>query len=135
MQSGVFCTGFSEKRGDFMNRKNWYAAGGGLLTGACNGLFGGGGGMIAVPYLERVAGYPTASAHATAIAVVLPATLVSAAVYLFFGLVPFFVFLPVSLGVLLGGFLGAKLLGKLEPKYIAIAFSVFMLAAGVRMLL
>lgn len=118
-----------------MNRKNWQAIGGGVLTGTCNGLFGGGGGMIAVPYLQNVAGYPTANAHATAIAVVLPATLTSAAVYLFFGLVPFFVFLPVSIGVLLGGFLGAKLLGKLDPKYTALAFSLFMLAAGVRMLL
>lgn len=118
-----------------MNRKNWYAIGGGALTGTANGLFGGGGGMIAVPYLERVAGYPARNAHATAIAVVLPATLVSAAVYLFFGLVPFFVFLPVSLGVLLGGFLGAKLLGKIDPKITSIAFAAFMLVAGVRMLL
>lgn len=118
-----------------MNGKNWYAVGGGLLTGTANGLFGGGGGMIAVPYLEKVAKYPTASAHATTIAVVLPATLVSAAVYLFFGLVPFFVFFPVSLGVILGGFFGAKLLGRLDPKITAIVFSVFMLVAGVRMLL
>ncbi|MCX4384393.1 MAG: sulfite exporter TauE/SafE family protein [Clostridia bacterium] len=118
-----------------MDRKNRYAVGGGLLTGAANGLFGGGGGMIAVPYLEKVAKYPTASAHATAIAVVLPATLVSAAVYLFFGLVPFFVFLPVSVGVFVGGFLGAKLLGKTDPKITAVVFSVLMLVAGVRMLL
>ncbi|MBD5636459.1 MAG: sulfite exporter TauE/SafE family protein [Clostridia bacterium] len=118
-----------------MNRKNWYAVGGGLLTGTANGLFGGGGGMIAVPYLEKVAKYPTASAHATAIAVVLPATFVSAVVYLIFGLVPLIVFLPVSIGVLLGGFLGAKLLGKINPKITAIVFSIFMLVAGVRMLL
>lgn len=118
-----------------MDRKNVYAVGGGALTGACNGLFGGGGGMIAVPYLERIAGYPTASAHATAIAVVLPATIVSAFVYLLFGLVPLSVFLPVSIGVLLGGFLGAKLLKKLDPKYTAVAFSAVMLVAGVRMLL
>ena len=118
-----------------MNGKNWYAVGGGLLTGTANGLFGGGGGMIAVPYLEKVAKYPTASAHATAIAVVLPATFVSAVVYLFFGLVPLIVFLPVSIGVLLGGFLGAKLLGKINPKITAIVFSAFMLVAGVRMIL
>lgn len=118
-----------------MDRKSWYAVGGGVLTGAANGLFGGGGGMIAVPYLQNVAGYPTANAHATAIAVVLPATLTSAAVYLFFGLVPFFVFLPVSIGVLFGGFLGAKLLGKLEPKYTALVFSLLMLIAGARMIL
>ena len=118
-----------------MNRKNWYAVGGGLLTGTANGLFGGGGGMIAVPYLEKIAKYPAANAHATAIAVVLPATLTSAAVYLFFGLVPLYILLPVALGVLVGGFLGAKLLWIVNPKFTTIAFSVLMLIAGVRMLL
>ena len=118
-----------------MNRTNWYAMGGGIFTGAANGLFGGGGGMIAVPYLEHIARYPTANAHATAIAVVLPATLTSAVVYLLFGLVPFFILLPVALGVLFGGVLGAKLLGVLNPKYTAIVFSVLMLIAGVRMLI
>ena len=91
--------------------------------------------MIAVPYLERIARYPTASAHATAIAVVLPATLTSAIVYLLFSLVPFLVLLPVAIGVLLGGVIGARLLGVINPRYTAIAFSVLMLIAGVRMLL
>lgn len=118
-----------------MKGKNLYAFGGGALTGAANGLFGGGGGMIAVPYLERVAGYPTANAHATAIAVVLPATLTSAVVYLIFGLIPFAVLLPVSLGVLLGGFSGAKLLKLLSPKITTVIFSVLMLIAGIRMIL
>ena len=118
-----------------MNIHNLYAVGGGMLTGTANGLFGGGGGMIAVPYLERVARYPTQSAHASAIAVVLPATLTSAIVYLLFRLVPFFVLLPVVLGVVPGGLIGAKLLGRIAPKYTAIAFSALMLIAGVRMLL
>ena len=98
-------------------------------------LYAVGGGMIAVPYLEHVAIYPTRSAHATAIAVVLPATLTSAIVYLLFSLVPFFVLLPVAIGVLFGGMLGAKLLGRVEPQYTAIAFAALMLAAGIRMLL
>lgn len=118
-----------------MDRKTLYAVGGGALTGMGNGLFGGGGGMIAVPYLERVAGYPSKNAHATAIAAVLPATLVSAAIYLGFSLVPFSVFLPVALGVLLGGFSGAKLLGKIRSKYLDLAFSLLTAIAGVRMLL
>ena len=118
-----------------MKSTNWYAVGGGALTGAANGLFGGGGGMVAVPYLERVAGYPTQNAHATAIAVVLPATLTSAIVYLLYSLVPFFVLLPVAIGVLAGGLIGAKLLGVVAPKYTAVTFAALMLIAGVRMLL
>ena len=35
----------------------------GSLTGAVNGLFGGGGGMIAVPVLGGWLGYPEKQAH------------------------------------------------------------------------
>ena len=108
---------------------------GGGLTGIANGLFGGGGGMIAVPLLQRAAGYSVRSAHATAIAVIAPASLLSGAVYLFCGLVPFDVLLPVMPGVLFGGFLGAKLLTKISSAAVTFAFAAFMLAAGVRMLL
>ncbi len=116
-----------------MKAKSSYLAGG-ALTGAANGLFGGGGGMVAVPFLERVVKYPPQRAHATAIAVVLPATVVSAIVYLIFGLVRFSVLLPVALGVAAGGFAGARLLPVLPGKTVTVVFSVLMLAAGLRML-
>ncbi len=105
----------------------------GGAAGAVNGLFGGGGGMIALPALER-AGYPVRAAHATALAVVLPASLVSAAVY-FFGGVPLAVLLPVSLGVTAGGLLGAALLPRLREGLLSVLFSLLMFAAGIRMLL
>lgn len=103
---------------------------GGSAVGAANGVFGGGGGMIAVPLLERIEGRGERQAHATAIALILPASLVSAVVYLWAGLVPWAVFLPVSLGVLAGGYLGAKLLPVLPPKALSLLFAVLMLAAG-----
>ena len=103
---------------------------GGSAVGAANGVFGGGGGMIAVPLLERIEGRGERQAHATAIALILPASLVSAVVYLWAGLVPWAVFLPVALGVLAGGYLGAKLLPVLPPKALSLLFAVLMLAAG-----
>lgn len=106
---------------------------GGAAVGAANGLFGGGGGMIAVPLLLRM-GRSALRAHATAIAVVLPASLVSAAVYLLKGAVPFAVLLPAALGVLLGGLLGARLLPRIPERALGAVFSAFMLAAGLRML-
>lgn len=105
----------------------------GALVGAANGLFGGGGGMIAVPALEK-GGLPARSAHATAIAAVLPACLVSGAVYLFRGLVPLSHLLPVALGVCFGGFFGAKLLPRIPQRVLNFLFALFMLAAGGRML-
>ena len=109
-------------------------AGGGAV-GAANGVFGGGGGMIAVPLLESIEGRGTAAAHATAIACILPASLVRALVYLLAGLVPWPALLPALLGVLLGGFFGAKLLPLLPPRALDLAFSALMLLAGVKAVL
>ena len=105
---------------------------GGSAVGAANGLFGGGGGMIAVPLLERIEGRGTAAAHATAIACILPASLGSAVIYLAAGLIPWAYFLPAALGVLLGGLLGAKLLPLLPPALVEGCFCVLMLLAGVK---
>ena len=104
-------------------------AGGGAV-GAANGVFGGGGGMIAVPLLERIDKRGTAAAHATAIACILPASFVSALVYTLAGLVPWPTLLPVALGVLPGGFFGARLLPLLPPWAVDLAFSALMLLAG-----
>ena len=115
------------------NMRTTYLAGG-AAVGAANGLFGGGGGMIAVPVL-KAAGREARSAHATAIAVILPASVLSGAVYLFYGLVPLSVLIPVSLGVAAGGFLGARLLGVLPVRAVDLLFGALMLLAGWRMLL
>ena len=105
----------------------------GGAVGAVNGLLGGGGGMLAVPALERF--LPARKAHAAAIALILPCSLLSAAVYLFSGRVPMSVFLPVACGVTAGGFLGANLLSRLPVRLLDLIFGIFMLAAGVRMVL
>ena len=115
-----------KKRGTFLL--------GGALTGTANGLFGGGGGMIVVPFLQRAAGYSALKAHATAIAVIAPASVFSGAVYALCGFTPLFVLLPVSLGVAAGGFLGAKLLARAPAPFVSLLFSLLMLAAGLRML-
>lgn len=105
---------------------------GGALVGAANGLFGGGGGMVAVPLLERR--LPVKKAHATAIAAVLPACIVSGTVYLRFGLVPLSLLVPAALGVVLGGVLGALLLPRLPARWTDLLFCAVMIAAGIRML-
>ncbi len=106
---------------------------GGLLIGTANGLFGGGGGMLAVPLLER-GGFPPKRAHATAIAVIAPVSFVSGLLYAFQGFAPLSVLLPTALGVTLGGFLGAKLLGRMSGRGLSVLFALLMLAAGARML-
>ena len=106
----------------------------GIVIGVVNGFFGGGGGLIAVPILERVAGQKTKSAHATAILIILPISLVSAVIYIVRGKFVWQTGLPVGAGVIAGGILGALLLSKLSNRIIRLLFALVMLAAGVKLL-
>ena len=52
----------------------------GLISGLVNGMLGTGGGTITVPAIQRL-GVDTKKSHATAIAVILPLTIVSVFFY------------------------------------------------------
>lgn len=106
----------------------------GIVSGFINGVFGGGGGMIVVPMLIYLLKRKTKSAHATAILIILPLSIVSGIIYFAFGNYKFNIGLPVGLGVVGGGLIGAFCLKKLSAKWVGIIFSVLMLVAGGKML-
>lgn len=119
-----------------MNSKNktlWLILSG-CLTGLINGFFGGGGGMVVVPMLSYLLSFPVKQSHATALAVILPVTIISSCVYIFKGKINWIVAAVLGVGVLAGGILGAKLLNKIKTKSITIIFSVIMAVAGIKML-
>ncbi len=101
----------------------------GGLVGSANGIFGGGGGMIAVPLLGRM-GMAKKQAHATAILLILPISFLSFVLYVWRGLYDLTVLIPTALGVTAGGLLGAKLLGKLPVKTVTLLFAALQAAAG-----
>ena len=105
------------------------------LIGCVNGFFGGGGGMLCVPFLEKMVGLPTKKAHATAIAVIAPITLFSACVYLFKGAAPFPQLWYSVGGVTAGGIVGALLLNKLPPWLVGGVFALMMMAAGIKLMI
>ena len=106
----------------------------GAAAGLISGLFGGGGGMVVVPCLKYLLKYETGSAHATAIAVILPLSVLSGIFYTAFGSFVWGTAVLVTFGVTAGGVVGAILLKKLDSKPITLIFSVVMAAAGVKML-
>lgn len=106
----------------------------GALIGLINGFFGGGGGMICVPLLEKVLHLDNKYSHATAIVVILPISFVSAVIYLLSGNLETIPFLTVGSGVLLGGVVGAFLLKFLPSKIVRVIFVFIMLAGGIRLL-
>lgn len=117
-----------------MRNKFFKRASAGVLTGAVNGLFGGGGGMVAVPLLKGMLGYADKQAHATAIFVIAPVCAASAAVYIANGYAQWDVVIPAALGSVAGGLAGALFLEKCPKTVINYLFITLMLAAGIRML-
>jgi len=113
--------------------QKWLSAGIGFFVGVINGLLGAGGGMLAVPLLKS-RGLAQKRAHASAIAVIFPLTLVSAAVYLIGGKVSFSDALPYLPAGAIGAVAGMFLLPHIPDKVLRKIFSVFMLWAGFRMI-
>lgn len=118
----------------YLSGKNIKSSLAGALTGAVNGLFGGGGGMVAVPILKNMLGYGEKRAHAAAILIIAPVCALSALVYILSGSFRAEVAIPASIGAVAGGYAGAKLLGLLPEFIVNIVFIAVMFAAGVRML-
>ena len=105
----------------------------GALVGMVNALFGGGGGMLAVPALRGL-GLKEKKAHATAILVILPVSALSFLWYAIGGNYDVSVMIPTAIGTLFGGLLGAKLLGRLPIKIVTILFAFLQAFAGAWML-
>lgn len=103
-----------------------------IFVGFINGFFGGGGGMICVPVLENFLGLDNKKSHATAIAVIVPLSLVSSIVYITKTSVDWMQILWVGIGVCCGGILGAILLKKINSKILRFIFALIMLAAGIK---
>ena len=117
------------------NKKTTYAVVAGALAGLINGLFGGGGGMVIVPLLTILFMVTPHKAHATAILIILPLSIVSSLFYLSFGVLNVAVAIPTGIGVIVGGGIGALLLSKISNKWIVIVFSIIMAVAGLKMLI
>jgi uncharacterized membrane protein YfcA len=106
----------------------------GCLVGFVNGFFGAGGGSVLVPALQRFLRVEVHQAHATAIAVILPLSVVSAVVYVGGAPVDWRALLWVSGGGMAGGFVGAMWLKKFSKKHLHTLFGLFMMGAAVRMM-
>ena len=106
----------------------------GFFIGIINGMLGTGGGTVAVPYLEKK-GFEPKKAHATAISIILPISVISAFFYAKSGAVELTPTLTLCLSGIAGGVVGAKLLGKIPRRWLLISFGISMLYMAVRMVI
>ncbi|MBR5012378.1 MAG: sulfite exporter TauE/SafE family protein [Clostridia bacterium] len=103
----------------------------GSIIGFVNGFLGSGGGMIAVPMLEKIKNLETKKAHATAVAVMFPFSVISGVVYIFNFELDWLILGIMIVAATLGGMLGCFALKKMPGKVIRGIFAVLMAFAGV----
>lgn len=114
-------------------KKKFYSIIFGFLIGIVNGFLGAGGGIIAVPALKH-SGLDTKEAHTSAVAVILPLTLLSAVIYLINGRVSITDALPFIPSGLIGALLGTFIMKKISSVWLTRIFGGFMIFSGIRML-
>jgi uncharacterized membrane protein YfcA len=106
----------------------------GIIAGLCNGLFGSGGGIIVVPAMIYLLGIEEHDAHATAILVILPLSLVSVFIYFRSNHFDWSMVWKVGLGSIIGAGFGAWLLPRIPVNILSKIFAGFMILAGLRMI-
>ena len=116
-----------------MDKNKWKLLLTGGAVGLVNGFLGGGGGVFAVVALTMFLGLPQKNAHATALLVILPVSVVSAAVYIFSVGLDVWQTLAVTAGVTAGGVLGSVLLKKADNEKLRLVFGFILILAGARM--
>lgn len=106
----------------------------GIVAGLVNGLFGSGGGTIVVPSLVLFMDLEDHKAHATAISIILPLTIISTIIYLFKNTIPFKLSLYVMMGGVIGSYIGAKSLNKIPVNILRKIFGSVIFYTAIRMI-
>lgn len=118
-----------------LNSKFLGLAGGGFIVGIINGLLGAGGGMLAVPLLCSVGKLNRHESHINSVAIILPLSVFSAALYCVEGRVEIsdvLIYLP---GGILGALAGTYIIKKISGSTLRKTFALFMIWAGIRILM
>lgn len=108
---------------------------GGALIGLLNGFFGGGGGMVCVPILQKILSLNNKQSHATAIAVIFPLSFISACVYVLNCSIQSLPLITIGLGVVVGGLVGAFFLKIMPSKIVRLIFALLMFVGGLKLLI
>lgn len=113
----------------------WKNALAGSAAGLANGLFGGGGGSVLLPLLDRWGTLDPRAAFATCLAVIYPMCCVSAGVYLYQVRPDLTTVLPYLAGGLAGGVVGGLTFRRVPVRALKALFGAFLIYGGVRYLL
>lgn len=106
----------------------------GVGAGFVSGLLGVGGGIVMVPALVILLGFPQHRAHGTSLAAILPIAAVGAAGFALHGEIDYALAALLAAGAVVGAPLGVRLMSRVPERPLRGVFVAVALAAGVRLL-
>lgn len=107
----------------------------GIMAGFISGFFSTGGGMLLVPTFLYFLKMEDKKARATAALCILPMVVTSGIFYYQNNYMDWKIGLLCATGGIVGGYIGAKLLKKLDAKYFKLAFICFLVYTSIKFLL
>lgn len=105
----------------------------GTLVGTLSGLLGVGGGLVMVPALVLLLGYPQHLAQATSLAVIVPVSISGTLVHMRKGNVLWGFAFWLSIGAMLAAYITATWVFQIPKNALQILFGVFMIGMGLTM--
>lgn len=106
----------------------------GLSAGLICGFFATGGGMILVPAFMYILKIEPLKARATSVCCILPMVIASSFFYYKSNYIDWSIGLLCAIGGIIGGYIGAKLLGKIPDNILKIAFTCFLIYVSINMI-
>ena len=107
----------------------------GFFGGIISGFFGAGGGLILVPYMTLILKEDEVTSRATTILCIFFMVFISGIFYFNQNSIDFILAIKCAIGGIIGGYIGSKLLTKLNKKILKITFIIFLIYAGMRMII
>lgn len=117
------------------NRDFWKNMLIGFCAGMVSGLFSSGGGLLLVPYMSSILKMEEVKARATTIFCIFFMVFVSGCFYFGQNYIDWNMAVKCSVGGIIGGYVGSKVLWNSGKSFLKISFIVFLLYAGIKMIM
>ena len=118
-----------------MNKSIFLYAIAGLIAGIISGFFGAGGGMILVPFLTLILKKEEVESRATTILCIFCMVLISSVFYYRENSIDWSIAVKSSIGGIIGGIIGSKLLITLDKKILKLIFIVLLIYSGIKIII
>lgn len=106
----------------------------GFLGGMISGFFSSGGGLILVPYMTSILKKDEVKSRATTIFCIFFMVFTSGLFYFNQNYIDFNMAIKCAIGGIIGGYIGSKVLWSVGKKFLEISFIIFLIYAGVKMI-